>query len=260
MYRLEIDKSSSKPIYLQIKDQLLAAIDQGRFQPGQKIPSARVLSQQIGVSRLTVLQALRELTLLRRLFTVTGKGTFVGRVEKLEPNIRTVWGFTDAFRALGYKTGAQLIRFEITPADGPVAKALDVAEKTPLYRMVRKRLLNDQPVAVETTHVVQAKFPGLEAFDWNKESLYSVIREQYGLELVGGHNFIEAVTVDETTAHLLSIPKKSPVLYVERVTCVGDLHPIEFGWAYFRADRMRLKVEITPENPVNLLITKKNGT
>ncbi len=85
MYHLEIDKSSARPFYLQIKDQLLAAIDQGQFQPGQKIPSARYLSEQIGVSRLTVLQALRELIYQRRLFTVTGKGTFVGRVEKLSP-------------------------------------------------------------------------------------------------------------------------------------------------------------------------------
>ncbi len=253
MYHLEIDKSSARPIYLQIKDQLLAAIDQGQFQPGQKIPSARHLSEQVGVSRLTVLQALRELVRLRRLFTVTGKGTFVGRVEKLEPNIRTVWGFTDTFHNQGYRTGAQLVRFDVINADSAAAQALQVPEKTPLYRMTRKRLLNDQPVGIETSHLVQAEFPGLESFNWNKESLYTILRERYGKEPVCGVNYVEAAAADETIARLLSIPKNTPVLATERITCVSDLHPIELVRAVYRADRMRLKVEMTPESPNNML-------
>ena len=256
MYHLEIDKNSARPIYLQIKDQLLAAIDQGQFQPGQKIPSARYLSEQIGVSRLTVLQALRELTRLRRLFTVTGKGTFVGRVEKLEPDIRTVWGFTDTFHNQGYKTGSQLIHFDVIFADSATAMSLAVPEKTTLYRIMRKRLLNDQPVGIESTHLVQAEFPGLESFNWNKESLYTVMREHYGKEPVCGVNYVEAAAADETIARLLSIPKNTPVLATERITCLSDLHPIEFVRAVYRADRMRLKVEMSPENPTNILNSK----
>jgi GntR family transcriptional regulator len=256
MYHLEIDKNSARPIYLQIKDQLLAAIDEGQFQPGQKIPSVRNLSEQIGVNRLTVLQALRELTRLRRLFTVTGKGTFVGRVEKVEPNIRTVWGFTETFRALGYQTGSQLIHFDVVNADTSAAKALEVPEKTPLYRLMRKRLLNDQPVALETTFIVQAQFPDLDSFDWSKESLYAILREKYGAELECGYNLIEAASADEISARLLSIPKNSPVLFIQRVTCLSDLRPIEFGWAICRADRMRLKVEMGPETRITSLALK----
>jgi len=260
MYHLTIDKSSARPIYLQIKDRLLEAIEQGQLQPGQKIPSARDLSEQIGVSRLTVLQALRELTHLGRLFTVSGKGTFVGRVEKLEPNIRTVWGFTETFRAQGYRTGSQLILFDVINANAAAARALEVPEKTPLYHLVRKRLLNDQPVGVETTHLVQAEFPGLELFDWNKESLYSILRERYGMDPVCGYNYIEAAAADETTARLLSIPKSTPVLSTERITCLSNLHPIELVHSVYRADRLRLKVEMTAENPINMLTAKMKQT
>ena len=258
MDHLAIDKSSARPLYLQIKDRLLEAIDKGLLQPGQKIPSARDLSEQIGVSRLTVLQALREMTRLGRLFTVNGKGTFVGRVEKLEPNLRTVWGFTETFRAQGYKTGSQLIQFDVINADATIAGSLEVPEKTPLYRMTRQRLLNDQPVGVETTHLVQAEFPGFELFDWNKESLYSILRERYGQDPVCGYNYIEATAADETTAHLLSIPKNTPVLSTERISCVSNLHPVELVRAFYRADRLRLKVEMSPENRINLLSTKVN--
>jgi GntR family transcriptional regulator len=63
---MEIHKDSAKPIYLQIKDQLVADIDQGMYVPGDKIPSARELSRQFNVNRMTVLQALRELISQRR--------------------------------------------------------------------------------------------------------------------------------------------------------------------------------------------------
>lgn len=256
MYHFRVDKLNARPIYLQIKDGLIAAIERGELRPGQKIPSARDLSDQMGVSRMTVLQAIRELTHQGKLFSVTGKGTFVGHAEKLEPNIRTVWGFTDTFRAEGYKTGSQLILFDVVNADAHAAEALQVSENTSLYRLARKRLLNDQPVGIETTHLVRSDVPGLEQFDWNKESLYTVLRQHYGLDPVCGRNYIEAAAADDITARLLSIPKNTPVLSTERITCLHNLHPVELVHSFYRADRMRLLVEMTSENPINMLSTK----
>jgi len=256
MYRFEIDKNNAKPIYIQIKDCLIAAMGQGQLKPGQKIPSASDLSEQMGVSRMTVLQAFRELTRQGRLFSVRGKGTFVGRLEKLEPNIRTVWGFTDTFRAQGFKTGSQLIHFGLFDADSSMAEALEIPEGTILYRMIRKRLLNDRPVGIETTHLAQAEVPGLEIFDWNTASLYFVLREHYGLDLICGRNYIEAIAADEFTARMLSIRKNTPVLATERITCLANNHPVELVRSFYRADWMKLKVEMTSENSINILSSK----
>jgi GntR family transcriptional regulator len=256
MYHFKIDKTNSKPIYQQIKEQLINAIDQGELQPGNKIPSARDLAEQFGVSRMTVLQALRELSVQGQLFAVTGKGTFVGRAKKLEQNIRTVWGFTDTFQKQGYQTGSQLIHFLIVAADPSAAKALKIPERTPLFQMMRKRLLDDQPVGIETTHLVKSDFPGLEQIDWNNQSLYSVLRTRYNMDLVCGYNYIEAAAADEATARLLAIPKNTPVLATERITCLKDMRPVEFVRAIYRADRLRLKVEMTTDSPANFLATK----
>jgi len=256
MYHFEVDKSNARPIYIQIKDSLIAAIEQGQLKPGQKIPSASDLSEQMGVSRMTVLQAFRELTRQGRLFSVTGKGTFIGHLEKLEPNVQTVWGFTDTFRAQGFKTGSQLIDFGLLEADASMAQALQVPEKTILYRLIRKRLLNDQPVGVETSHLIQAEVPGLEMFDWNTVSLYLILRDHYELNLICGVNYIEAAAADEKIARLLSIRKNTPVLATERITCLANNRPIELVRSYYRADSMKLKVEMTSENPMSLLSSK----
>jgi GntR family transcriptional regulator len=256
MYQFNINKEIPKPIYLQLKEQLLEAIDKGLLQPGQKVPSTREISSQFGVSRMTVLQALRELTYQGVLFTVSGKGTFVGQANKLEPNLRTVWGFTETFLAQGYKPASKLISFKVTNADKKAADALHVPEKTPLFVIVRKRMLDDQPVGIETTQLTQSNFPGLEKFDWNSKSLYSVMREHYHIDPICGYNYIEAAAANEEIAHLLSIPKNSPVLSTERITCQANLDPIEYVHAYYRSDRLRLKVESTSDNPTNILSSK----
>ena len=256
MYHYEIDKLSAKPIYLQIRDHLLADIDEGRLQPGQKIPSANDLSRQMGVSKMTVLQALRELNRMGRLFSSRGKGTYVSNNQKLEPDLRSVWGFTETFQAQGYKTGSQLIHFERILADATTAEALEVSVGTAIFRMMRKRLLNEQPVGIETTHLTEADVPGLDEYDWNTESLYTVLKTHYDLEPVCGRNYIEAAAADEPIARQLSIPKNTPVLATERISCLSNHHPIEYVRSFYRADLMRLKVEMSSDNPMNILTSK----
>lgn len=52
---------SAKPKYQTVLDQLNRDIVTGRYQPGQKFPSEAALVKRLGVSRITVGRALREL-------------------------------------------------------------------------------------------------------------------------------------------------------------------------------------------------------
>ena len=49
-----IDKTSSRPLYEQLKDYILDHVNRGLFEPHQKIPSEWNLASRFGVSRLTV--------------------------------------------------------------------------------------------------------------------------------------------------------------------------------------------------------------
>lgn len=253
MYHFHVNKDGAQPIYVQIKDQLLELISQEQLPPGHKIPSARVLSEQMKVSRVTVTQALHDLIREGRLFTVTGKGTFVSSPRKIEPDLHTVWGFSETFKAEGYKVSSQLIRIHTMQADVKSARALQVPERTLLICLKRKRLLNDRPVGVETSHLVQAEFPGLEKLDWKIQSLYTVMRERYNIHPVCGTNTIEAGCADEETAKFLAVPKLFPVLVTERITCTKNVRPVEFVQAVYRSDRVRFRVDMASEQPLNIL-------
>ena len=73
-----LDRASSialyRQLYLQIRKQILS----GRIQGGVRLPSTRTLSKELGVSRITLLNAFDQLIAEGFLASRTGAGTYVG--------------------------------------------------------------------------------------------------------------------------------------------------------------------------------------
>ena len=65
------------PIYLQVKTYILDKIKNGQYRPGDKLPTERDLSKELGISRNTVSAAYKELMLEGSLESKQGRGTFV---------------------------------------------------------------------------------------------------------------------------------------------------------------------------------------
>ncbi len=74
---IKIDKASSKPIYLQVKEMLLDEISSGRIAPKGAIPNERTLAGDLELSRMTVRRAIVELADEGIVERVRGRGTFV---------------------------------------------------------------------------------------------------------------------------------------------------------------------------------------
>jgi DNA-binding transcriptional regulator YhcF (GntR family) len=85
MYHFRVDKLSAQPIYLQIRNYLVAEILAGRLQPGEKIPSANELSKQMGVSKMTVLHALGDLNRTDTFSHPAAKARMSARPENWNP-------------------------------------------------------------------------------------------------------------------------------------------------------------------------------
>ncbi|MEW6744059.1 MAG: PLP-dependent aminotransferase family protein [Planctomycetota bacterium] len=81
--RLTVDRSDSRPVYLQIREGIRRRIVQGELLPGTKLPSSRTLAGTLGVHRSTVVSAYRDLVSEGILSCGVGQGTFV--VESPKP-------------------------------------------------------------------------------------------------------------------------------------------------------------------------------
>lgn len=72
-----MDRSSAVPLYVQIRDGIIAAVQQQALAPGTRLPPTRDLARQLGVTRVTVVKAYEALTEAGWAEAHVGRGTFL---------------------------------------------------------------------------------------------------------------------------------------------------------------------------------------
>lgn len=78
---IQLDPTSRMPVYLQIKEQITELIVMGVFPPESRLPSVRALAAETGLNPNTIQKAYQELESEGVIYTVGGKGCFVGGRE-----------------------------------------------------------------------------------------------------------------------------------------------------------------------------------
>ena len=73
---ISLNYRDARPIYEQIKDGLRKLIVTGALGPDEKLPSVRVLAQQLSINPNTIQRAYNELEGEGYIYSVPGKGSF----------------------------------------------------------------------------------------------------------------------------------------------------------------------------------------
>lgn len=77
-----ISNSLDKPIYMQIKEQVIDQIINEELKPGEMLPSIRVLAKELRISVITTKRAYEELEKDGLIYTIPGKGSFVAGFDE----------------------------------------------------------------------------------------------------------------------------------------------------------------------------------
>ncbi len=241
----EIDTNTSMPYYEQIRNYLLARIDSGEFQPHTQIPSERNLSEQFGVSRMTVKHAINELVTNGRLYTRVGKGTFVSDIP-ITQNLDMLTGFSEDMASLGKSTGSRVLVAEDINVSPKLASTLKIPVGGKALHLKRVRLADNQPVAIESSYLNPAYCPGLlVSHDFSHESLYNVLKTEYNLKLSYAEQSIQARLASRSQAELLGIQKGFPLLHIMRITFTPESNPIEYVESAYRGDLYIFRARLT---------------
>lgn len=240
-----LDKSSPQPLYEQIKLYILAKIDTGEYARNTQLPSERQLAKQFGVSRLTVSKAIKQLVQEDRLYVQIGKGTYVGD-ESIQQQVETLTSFTEEMQSLGQQTTSRVISATIKPASPDVAEALSIAEGEEVVELKRVRLNSQRPLAIECASIVATRCPNiLEEYDFSQASLYSVLRDEYGILLVSADQIFEARAATEDEANLLNVDIGTPVLAIHRITYDDHGSACEEVKSVYRGDRYKFRARLS---------------
>ncbi len=212
-----INHNSSVPMYLQISRQLSEAIQQGGYNPGDKLPSESTLCQQYDVSRITVRQALNLLIQQDMAFSVHGKGTFV-KPPAINHELNKIISFSRVLQQKGLKGHTRIQSFS--------PEFQDEAAQTRLGKNVSN--LNLIGYATHTPVVYYRSFfpPDIGQRMWqaakdaersgNAFSTYDLYAG-IGVDMFRVEQTIGAVNADSRLAEVLELPRDKALIVLESV-------------------------------------------
>ena len=239
-----LDKSSFVPMYAQIQTQLQDMIRKQDLKPGDLLPSEEELSRCFGVSRMTARQALQSLRNLGLAARHKGLGTFVTQ-PKVEKDIAHLFGFTAEMKALGMKPSSKLLQAEVRQAEEKIAESLAIKPGARIFALRRLRYADGLPMAIEESSLSLDRFPGIDAIDFHKESLYETLRQRYGVRFSLTDEILEAHLSGRDEAQMLDLPAHSCLLVISRVLWNVEDEPVEVARSWYRGDRYRAVLRLS---------------
>ena len=238
-----VPQGHAGPLHAAIEADIEAAIASGELPVGARLPPERELAAMLGVSRMTVRQALGALErdgLVRRVVGRLG-GTFVAD-RKAEHRPARLEGLSAELRRQGLAAGTRVISATVRPAGRRTVSALGLDGRTPVVVVARLRLGDGEPLALERSSLPAGLFPGLEALDLSG-SLYDTMRDGFGWAPARAVERLEPVAARPADARALGVRRGTPLMLVERIAYAADGTPLEFARDRFRGDRTRIVVE-----------------
>ncbi|WP_428965970.1 GntR family transcriptional regulator [Micromonospora fluostatini] len=202
--------------------------------PHSALPRERDLAEELGVSRTTLRQALRELLDTGVIYTIRGQGTFVSDTRIAKDT--SLSGFSEDMRARGLIPSSKTITTDAVVARDAVATELGLPEGSLLYRIERLRLADGAPMCLEEVHLPADLFPGLLVEDLGG-GLYETMKDRYNIQVTVAQQMIAAVVPTSRQCDLLEIPAAAALLEVRRLGYDGRGRAIERAVSYYRGDR-----------------------
>ena len=233
------------PLYKQVKDYIRERIDSGIWTVDQRVPSEHELVAALGVSRMTVNRAVRELTDLGHLRRVQGLGTFVAD-PRPQAELLELRNIAEEIRSRGHRHHCDVKRTGARHADDEDAAHLGVEPGTEIYHSLIVHFENGMPVQVEDRLVNPAAAPDYLRIDFSRTTPNEYLMKAAPLADV--EHTIDAVLPDREKTELLQIPQDEPCLLLHRKTWSRG-QVASRAWLTHPSSRYRLGTRFSPDGP-----------
>ena len=234
----KIDHTSIVPLYQQIKENLRETIESEALSPEDPLPSELELSRIYGVNRATVRRAIGSLI---QEGLLPPKQVLLASVFVAQPKVvqvfPTVVGFSERMRTGGHVTRNRVLSHTAEVARPSVARRLHILEGAQVMRLVRLRIVDNEPLMIETSFVPLERFPDLLGDDFAVRSLYDVLSTRYGIHILEIDQTLEPVLLTDYEARLLESTPGSPAMLMEVIALAAEDDPFEFSKAIVRGDK-----------------------
>ena len=231
----------STPLYERLQRVLHDAIETGSLQPGRALPSERDLAKLASLSRVTVRKAIAALVSKGLLTQRHGAGTFVS--ERIVKSFSTLTSFTDDLRARGLNPRSRFLERNVGEVTPDEAMALGLSPGALVVRLYRLRFAGEEPLAIERSAVPHSILADPQSV---KSSLYEAL-ERVGCRPKRALQRLRAIVFDAEQSRLLSIPRGTAGLMIERRAFLDDGRAVEYTRSLYRGDAYDFVAELHSE-------------
>ncbi|HAC5573502.1 TPA_asm: UTRA domain-containing protein [Listeria monocytogenes] len=238
----KLNKSSSTPLYMQLKNQLQEKIEQD-MSVGDLLLTETEIEKMYHVSRMTVRKAIEELVNEGIVSKQQGKGTFVSQTKTTQ-GLGRIFSWSEEMK-LQHKE-SKTISVEISAAipSKKIRTALQLGKHEEVTCIRRVREIDGEPVAIMINYLRAKYVPGLLENGLKSDSLYHNLEEIYHISLVHADEIITARLSTPIESALLAVPEDSAVLHVRRTSYMKGNTPVEVVDMVARGDRYQYLAEL----------------
>ena len=242
-----LDPSAPAPLYRQLADELLRAVENGALAEGARIPSEHDLAKHHRVGRPTVRQATEVLVRQGILERRRGSGTFVGKAPA-PVDLFTLSGTVAAFEGSGLLLKTRLI-------ERPRLRQVADTHTHPFrgrraITLTRLGQVERSPVLLEQLFLDPELFAGVEQGQVGEGSLSRWLRETKGKRPSGGHQTFAVEPVHGRHAELLGVAESTPLLTVLRTLDFPELAAGLFARMICRTDKVQLSQALRADGSI----------
>ena len=233
------DRSGRTPIWRAIADALRGDLAEGRYAPGDKLPTEAALAERFGVNRHTVRHGIAALVEEGLVRPRRGAGAFVAATPTDYPIGQRV-RFHENLIAAGRRPDKRVLHIETRSATTGEAEALQVAASDPVCAYHGLSLADGQPIAVFESLFPVSRVGDIAAALETTSSVTEALRLAGVSDYTRASTRLTALRATATHALHLQVSEGDPLLKSSGVNVDKSGTPVEFGRTWFAGDRVTL--------------------
>ena len=207
---------SPLPLYFQVMTVVRENILSGEWAPGSQIPGELGLAQRLGVSVITIRQALGQLTQEGFIRREKAKGTFVNWKGPARQSANLQVEADDLVTLDRANTSFKLIAIENVSPSKEIQQTLMIGKDDKVTRIERIRLSQGHPLAYVVSYVPYRIGSAIPKKQMEKAPLPVIVETVSATNITEVKHAVAARLADEKVSRHLEIPAGSPVLFVQR--------------------------------------------
>ncbi len=239
--KLSVDYKNPLPLYSQVEEQLRAMIKLPEYKNGaMKLPGEVYMSEQLGISRNTLRQAINNLVKEGLLVRKRGMGTLV-LSSSVNSKGKNWQSFTQEMKSMGMTPANYELHLSWEKASEEVCKFFNCTNDQKFLSLKRLRGNSELPFVYFVSYFNPA-IPMTGSEDFSRP-LYEVLEKDYNRVAKISKEEITARVADKFLAEKLEIKIGAPILVRKRFVFDADMNPIEWNIGSYRADSFTYSLE-----------------